>query len=220
MARTLENQKRRGSAKAIANGTGGTTATPLVREGIPDSNMSAEPPRPRRTLQGCIEEASRTLIKGWVWNPETPGHPIRLELTDGEALIATAIASDKRPGLSLAGIGDGKHGFTIKLEEGLLADDRHLLHLRCADSGAAVPGSPIAFKSPRPTPQTEPTTGKPTSSEVASVALKRAHAADADGAEADRASRWSALRTAAARVRGSWAMAALGAALVLSARSL
>jgi hypothetical protein len=126
MARTLENRKRRGSAKVIANGTAGATATLLVREGIPDSNMSAEPPRPRRTLQGCIEEASRTLIKGWVWDPETPGHPIRLELTEGEASVATAIANDKRPGLSLAGIGDGTHGFTIKLEEGLLAEDRHL----------------------------------------------------------------------------------------------
>jgi hypothetical protein len=48
----------------------------------------------------------------------------------------------------MSGIGDGRHGFDIALARGLLPEGRHVLHLRCAETGAPVPGSPIVIEGP------------------------------------------------------------------------
>jgi glycosyltransferase involved in cell wall biosynthesis len=82
-------------------------------------------------------------VNGWVWDPKTPGERIRLELVDGETPLVTTIASNHRPELVKHGVGDGGYGFSIELPNEMLAEGRHTLHLRCADSGATVPGSPI-----------------------------------------------------------------------------
>jgi hypothetical protein len=107
----------------------------------------AAPERPApHPLHGYIDEASWTGIKGWVWDPQLPTERIRLELMDGETRLATALASENRPGLILSGIGDGRHGFSIALEAGVLQEGRHVLRLRSAGTGAEVPGSPIVLE--------------------------------------------------------------------------
>ena len=103
-------------------------------------------PVARHPLHGYIDEASWTGIKGWVWDPQLPTERIRLELIEGETRLATALASENRPGLILSGIGDGRHGFSIALEAGALEEGRHVLRLRSADTGAEVPGSPIVLE--------------------------------------------------------------------------
>jgi glycosyltransferase involved in cell wall biosynthesis len=97
-------------------------------------------------LRGSIDKATWTTIKGWAWDPRTPEKRVHLELVEGEELLVTAFASDERTDLVPAGIGDGRHAFTIDLEPGLLPDGQHILHLRCADTGADVPGSPIVLE--------------------------------------------------------------------------
>jgi glycosyltransferase involved in cell wall biosynthesis len=96
-----------------------------------------------RKLQGHIDAVDWAAVNGWVWDPNTPAERIRLELVDGETSLVTTIASDPRPELVTRGIGDGGYGFRIELPDEMLAEGRHTLHLRCADSGALVPGSPI-----------------------------------------------------------------------------
>jgi hypothetical protein len=108
------------------------------------------PPEPmKRVLQGKIDQATRSVIQGWVWNPETPEERIRVELVKDGTTLATAVASNRRSELVAHGIGDGQYGLSINLEDGLLLEDRHVLHLRCAETGAVVPGSPIAIGEPR-----------------------------------------------------------------------
>jgi glycosyltransferase involved in cell wall biosynthesis len=136
----------------------------------------AEPCQTHRRLQGHIDTVDWAAVNGWVWDPETPGERIRLELVDGETPLVTTIASDHRPELVKRGIGDGKHGFSIEFPDEVLTEGRHTLHLRCADSGAAVPGSPInldydglakipdvttdmASPAPRPLPRSAPIAG-------------------------------------------------------------
>ena len=97
-------------------------------------------------LHGYIDEIEATVIKGWVWDPQTPSERIRLELIEGETRLATVVASEDRPGLILSGIGDGQHGFSIALDPELLSGGTHILHLRSADTGAEVPGSPIVLE--------------------------------------------------------------------------
>jgi GT2 family glycosyltransferase len=67
---------------------------------------------------------------------------------EGDVLLLTTIAGEERPGLVLSGIGDGRHGFDIALGDELLPEGRHVLHLRCAETGAPVPGSPVTIEGP------------------------------------------------------------------------
>ena len=103
----------------------------------------------QRTLQGLIDKAIWTSIEGWAWDPKTPRKRIRLELVEDGTQLAMAVAGEDREDLALAGIGDGRHAFRIKLTPGLLSEGRHVLHLRCAETGAIVPGSPVVLESRR-----------------------------------------------------------------------
>jgi len=98
-----------------------------------------------RALQGFVDKATWSLVEGWAWDPETPEERIRIDLVEDGTPLLTAVADGDRPGLALVGIGDGRHAFSIALEPGLLASGQHVLHLRCADTGAAVPGSPVVL---------------------------------------------------------------------------
>jgi GT2 family glycosyltransferase len=101
----------------------------------------------QRVLRGSIDKVTRTHIKGWVWDPKAPEKRVQLELMEGETRLATAVARIDRPDLVPAGIGDGRYAFSIDLKPGLLSDEQHILQLRCADTGAGVPGSPIVLDS-------------------------------------------------------------------------
>ena len=110
-----------------------------------ETSATAAPCRTNRRLQGHIETVDWAAVNGWVWDPDMPGERIRLELVDGEIPLVTTIASDHRPELVKRGIGDGGYGFSIEFPNEILAEGRRTLHLRCADSGATVPGSPIVL---------------------------------------------------------------------------
>jgi hypothetical protein len=77
----------------------------------------AEPFPTNRTLQGHIDTVDWAAVNGWVWDPQTPGERIRLELVDGETPLVTTIASDHRPELVKRGIGDGGYGFSIEFPD-------------------------------------------------------------------------------------------------------
>jgi GT2 family glycosyltransferase len=112
-----------------------------------DRSTAQEPiTQPKRRLHGHIDLATRTEISGWVWDPKNPPARIRLELSEAEIPIATAIADIERAGLEKAGIGDGRHAFRIVLQPGALSNDAHSLHLRCAETAASVPGSPVLIE--------------------------------------------------------------------------
>jgi glycosyltransferase involved in cell wall biosynthesis len=96
-------------------------------------------------LQGQIDAVDWAAVNGWVWDPRAPEKRIRLELVDGEIPLVTTIASNPRPELVKRGVGDGSYGFSLQFPNEMLGEGRHTLHLRCADSGAVVPGSPIVL---------------------------------------------------------------------------
>ncbi|HVB18614.1 MAG TPA: hypothetical protein VNF04_18960, partial [Stellaceae bacterium] len=127
---------RHGAAIAVApdrhNGPSGAAAAPedgTVVE-MPDG------------LQGTIDAADWTGIRGWIWDPRQPQRRIALELLDGDTPLATVVASDYRKDLEQAGIGDGRHGFAFSFSETLLPYARHVLHLRPVGSPVEVPSFP------------------------------------------------------------------------------
>jgi glycosyltransferase involved in cell wall biosynthesis len=99
----------------------------------------------RQGLRGSIDKAIWPNVSGWAWDPKNPQKRIRLELVEGDSPIATTVAATERPDLATAGIGDGRHAFSIELKPGMLTDGPHTLQLRCTDTGAVVPGSPIVL---------------------------------------------------------------------------
>jgi glycosyltransferase involved in cell wall biosynthesis len=98
-----------------------------------------------KVLQGRIEKITQTTIEGWVWDPQVPNGKIRLELVEGGNRLQAAIADKDRPDLVQLGCGDGRHGFNIALDKAQLSECQHALTLRCADTGAVMPGSPIVI---------------------------------------------------------------------------
>jgi hypothetical protein len=115
-----------------------------------------------RKLHGHIDTKTRYEIVGWVWDPRIPEERIRLELLEEDRRIATALADIFRPGLEAAGIGDGHHVFRITLRPEQLSADSHVLQLRCIDTLAPVPGSPIIVEaSSRQETLTKPTSVAP-----------------------------------------------------------
>jgi GT2 family glycosyltransferase len=94
------------------------------------ANESRGVPDRASTLQSDINSADWTGIRGWVWDPQEPQKRVALELLDGNTALATVVADDYRADLEQAGIGDGRHGFSISFNETLLPYARHVLHLR------------------------------------------------------------------------------------------
>jgi hypothetical protein len=97
-------------------------------------------------LDGFIDEANKIRIKGWARDPQYPDRPVELELMDGNISLARTTANQYRSDLRQAGIGDGRHAFTVLVGDGMLAADRNVLHLRCAATGKEVPGSPMTIE--------------------------------------------------------------------------
>ena len=145
MARAVRGTRNGKLMAAPVDAIDAATQDAVVLAAPPPLAAEAAPP-PVRALHGYIDRATWTGIDGWVWDPETPEARIRLELVEGDVALAGGVADQDRPGLAGAGIGDGRHAFAIDLEPGLLSDGPHVLHLRCAETGAAMPGSPVTIE--------------------------------------------------------------------------
>ena len=139
----------------------------LPRGGSPGSEIGSAQPH-LRALQGRIEKVDRTGIEGWVWDPQAPSERIRLELIEGEMRLTETIADNDRPELVELGCGDGRHGFTMPFADELLSEGRHVLTLRCATTGAKMPGSPIELEHRRAVVETA-AIGLPTKANTSTI---------------------------------------------------
>jgi hypothetical protein len=128
-----------GLGSAIAAMLGSGQPGPLA---APDDDGR---PAPAGWLQAYIDETSPSRITGWLWDPQQPVMRIAVDVFDGDLRLMRVTADQYRGDLKRAGIGDGRHAFVIPLRPELLPNARNLLHLRVADTGAELPGSPITI---------------------------------------------------------------------------
>ncbi len=126
-------------------GVSETAAVPKQSEAPAADRRDQTPPRPR-SLLAYIDKGDKDRIAGWVYDPQQPHEVIALELLDGNTRLASVLANRYRSDLRWLGFGDGRHGFNISLAEVLPPGGRHVLHLRCADTGKEIPGSPITIE--------------------------------------------------------------------------
>jgi GT2 family glycosyltransferase/glycosyltransferase involved in cell wall biosynthesis len=97
---------------------------------------------PESGLRSSVDSADWSGVRGWVWDPLHPRRRIALELLDGDTPLASTVASEYRGDLEVAGIGDGRHGFSFSFGETLFPFARHVLHLRVAGGTAELPSFP------------------------------------------------------------------------------
>jgi glycosyltransferase involved in cell wall biosynthesis len=93
-------------------------------------------------LEGSVDCAMRTRVEGWARDPASPHTPVTLLISADGMLLARVLADRLRADLRQAGIGDGRHSFSVAIE-GLAARDRHLIAVQREDDGAHLRGSPV-----------------------------------------------------------------------------
>lgn len=103
------------------------------------------PPERSGTLRGCLEQASRTQIRGWAHDDAQPGAPLTLLILDNDVLVARVLANRYRTDLAAASIGDGMHGFQLDFAEPLSGDHRIIRVCREAD-GVELERSPVVLE--------------------------------------------------------------------------
>ncbi|HTN13116.1 MAG TPA: Hint domain-containing protein [Acetobacteraceae bacterium] len=98
-------------------------------------------PAPGRLI-GNLERADRALVAGWACDEAAPGRAVRLRVLAGGVLLGEVLANRFRGDLLRAGIGDGRHGFSFAIPDGLAPLARHSIEVRRAGDGQALPGAP------------------------------------------------------------------------------
>ena len=97
-------------------------------------------------LEGNLDGMNGATITGWAFDPAHPDTPVVLEILDGDGLIARVNANRFRSDLEAAGIGDGRHGFELRLPRPLPAHTRHEIRARRLADGRELGGSPLAIE--------------------------------------------------------------------------
>jgi hypothetical protein len=114
----------------------------------PEPEAEPEPPPVTGHVDLLRIEGSEVLVDGWARAPEWPGAGVAVEARIDGRPVAVAAADRHRPDLAAAGIGDGRHAFTLRFDASLLdgADRLVIAGVGNADpltGGAHVLGEPL-----------------------------------------------------------------------------
>ena len=122
--------------------------TPLDEKRNPvGTRNGAAGSEPAKLFRCFIDEVSDKGVSGWIVMPEQPSRRCIVVLREGDRSLARTIASQFRPDLRSAGIGDGCHAFDLVLPRSLLDGNEHLLDVIEQESGSALNDEPIRWSS-------------------------------------------------------------------------
>lgn len=131
-----------------------TTRTILfTQENLASITVSADAPVTAPSLlQGHVDSAGGTSIRGWCWAPADPSRHIAITATADGVAVAHTRADERRGDLDSAGIGGGDHAFTLEMPFWMLDGMERLVTVTA--QGVEIDGSPIRFtglaQGPRP----------------------------------------------------------------------
>jgi len=97
-------------------------------------------------LEGGVAQIDSSGIIGWAWDRNEPNTPLRVDVYDGNDLIATILANVHRDGLVKAGKGNGAHGFEYRFPAPQRDNREHVITVRYAGTDQAIKGSPKALR--------------------------------------------------------------------------
>lgn len=91
---------------------------------------------------GNFDTATCSTLSGWAWDSNRPTTPINVDILSDGVQVAQAVANQFRGDLQSAGIGDGRHGFSLPVPKSLLDGAVHHLSVRITGGSFILPGSP------------------------------------------------------------------------------
>jgi glycosyltransferase involved in cell wall biosynthesis len=96
--------------------------------------------------RGFLDSVSRERIEGWAFDARAPNKPVALVILDNGEAIARVLANRKRKDLASAGMGDGRHGFSLIIPGGLSPLTRHVIQVLGEADGCEMPKSPVVIE--------------------------------------------------------------------------
>lgn len=104
---------------------------------------AAPPPVPAAALRGRFEGIRHGCAEGWAMDSGDPTRRLSIEVHLGGQLVGRCEAGNFRPDLLEAGIGDGRHAFSLPLDASLLSRGDAALTVCESSSGLMLEGSPL-----------------------------------------------------------------------------
>jgi hypothetical protein len=98
---------------------------------------------PASALEGHLDGADAESISGWVWDRNLPWPPSKVDIYDGETLLATVPANKFRQNLLDSGIGSGQHAFVYATPAQLTDGKAHTIRVTASGTTVELTGSPM-----------------------------------------------------------------------------
>jgi glycosyltransferase involved in cell wall biosynthesis len=96
--------------------------------------------------QGKLDVLTHHRIEGWAFDRESPQKPLALVFLDNGEVLVRTLANRYRRDLEDAGIGEGRHGFSVIIPGGLSPLTRHVIQVLGEADGCELPGSPFTLE--------------------------------------------------------------------------
>jgi O-antigen biosynthesis protein len=97
---------------------------------------------------GNIDRIDYDEISGWAWDVDRPNEVVDIEILDDDVVVLKLPADHFRPDLAASGVGNGRHGFSIRNLVGIFPLSRHRVRVRRASDGLDLPESPTWISNP------------------------------------------------------------------------
>jgi hypothetical protein len=107
----------------------------------------------RGPLDGDAATVEHGGAYGWALDRAHPAAPVALEFVADGAALGHALAAVRRPDLEMAGFGEGRCCFLLRLRRKLPADRPAIVALRRIGDGAPMPRTPILLPGGAGTPE-------------------------------------------------------------------
>lgn len=105
-------------------------------------NASTAPVSLAPVYEGFHDIANCEGIIGWAWDKNRPDDPIKVEVYDGDVLIATVTADQFRKDLLDNQKGNGKHGFNYSISPQLKDGKPHSIRVKFGGTSLDLGNTP------------------------------------------------------------------------------
>src|SRR5262249_12056848 len=111
----------------------------MTARALGDSVLAAS----RGEVEGFLDGVTDQHVIGWAWEKTKADEPTRVNVYDGELLLATVRADMYRRDLMKAGKGEGKHGFRYIIPAHLKDGQLHVIRTTDSTTNVELTGSPV-----------------------------------------------------------------------------
>jgi len=97
---------------------------------------------PPSAPEGHLDVVDGESVAGWAWDKSQPWPPSKVDIYDGETLLATVTANRFRQELLDAGIGSGQHAFVYATPAELKDGKAHTIRVTISGTDVELTGAP------------------------------------------------------------------------------